>query len=95
MPTCFGLRKSQPRKSVTIVDCPYCGAAANLVRHVPHPELGSRAALQTFDCIDCGPWSELSLERQVGAQAFRAGRASAPARFWMAAKELINAARMQ
>jgi predicted RNA-binding Zn-ribbon protein involved in translation (DUF1610 family) len=93
MPTCFGLRKSQPRKSVTTVDCPYCGAAANLVRAVLHPELGSRAALQTFDCVDCGPWSELALG--AGAQAFRAARGSAPARFWMAAKELMSAAPME
>jgi predicted RNA-binding Zn-ribbon protein involved in translation (DUF1610 family) len=60
MPTCFGLRKSHPRKSVTTTDCPYCGAAANLVRLVLHPELGLYAALTTFDCVDCGPWSEIA-----------------------------------
>jgi len=61
MPTCFGLRKSHPRKSVTTIDCPYCGAAANPVRLVLHPELGLYAALTTFDCVDCGPWSEIAV----------------------------------
>ena len=74
MPLCFGLRTSHPRKSVTPIDCPYCGAAANLVRAVPHPELGLRAALQAFDCVDCGPWSEMVMGVRRGAQAFHAAR---------------------
>ncbi|MGH6664916.1 MAG: hypothetical protein ACREB2_08435 [Pseudolabrys sp.] len=44
--------------------------------------------MQTFDCVDCGPWSELSLERLAGAQTFRATRGSVPARLWAAARSI-------
>jgi hypothetical protein len=69
----FGLRRFKPRKSFAPLHCPYCGAAASLVRRVPHPELGPSAALHTFDCTDCGPWSEIALKTAHGCAAARDG----------------------
>jgi hypothetical protein len=95
MTLAFGLRRFHPRKSPP-TRCPYCGAAATLVRRVPHPELEPSATLRTFNCIGCGPWSEITLGTSRGAQVQRAGavRESVPARVWIATKELVAAARL-
>lgn len=58
----FGRRTpAQPPPDGRPLICPYCGAGAALVRASPHPELGRCAELHSFECVDCGPWSEITV----------------------------------